>query len=121
MPFDPRSFVFPDVPVITAMKQYIGYGRYFGNVGGQVSTYYNLPSIEGYAPLYSRRIGEFLRAAQTGNIVPAERSVAKLDRLGKYTDRVLDLLGVSIIFHPVADTNQSWAYAVWKDKEKYAQ
>jgi len=120
MPFDPRSFVFPDVPVITAMKQYIGYGRYFGNVGGQVSTYYNLPSIEGYDPLYSRRIGEFLRAAQTGNIVPAERSVAKLDRLGKYTDRVLDLLGVSIIFHPVADTNQSWAYAVWKDKEKYS-
>ncbi len=120
MPFDPRALVFQDVPVITAMKQYIGSGRYFGNLGTEVSTYYGIPSIEGYDPLYSQRIGEFLRAAQTGDFIPAERSVAKLDRNGKYTDRVLDLLGVSIIFHPIADTNQSWAYAVWKDKKKHS-
>lgn len=120
MPFDPKQLVYPDVPVIAAMKKHIGYGRYFGNLGAQVATYYNLPSIEGYDPLYSKRIGEFLRAAQSGTLIEAERSVAKLDRNGKYTDRVLDLLGVSIIFHPVPDTNQSWAYPVWKNKKKHS-
>lgn len=121
MPFDPKQLVYPDVPVIAAMQKHIGYGRYFGNLGAQVATYYNLPSIEGYDPLYSQRYGEFIQTATTGKFTPAMRSVAMLERNGLYTDRVLDTLGVTLIFHPIADTEQSWAYPVWKDQQKYTR
>lgn len=119
MPFDPKDLVYPQVPVISAIEKNIGYGRMFGNFGGELSGYYRIPSIEGYDPLYIERYGEFLRAADNGTYMPAERSVAKIVRNGKYTNKALDLLGVNLIFHPIADTNQSWAYPVWKDSNRF--
>ncbi len=120
MPFDPRNFIFQDIPVIEAIKKNIGYSRLFGNVVQDVGNYYSFQMIEGYDPLYIKRYGEFIRAAGTGNILEAERSVVNLDKTGIYTDRVLDFLGVSIIFHRIQDTNTSYAYPVWEKKQKYA-
>lgn len=117
MPFDPRSSVFSELPVIKAMQREIGSGRIFGNIGAQVGTYYNLPIIEGYDPLYIDRYGEFIRTSATGKYSPSERSVVKIDRNGLYVKRVLNLLGVSLIYHPNADTNQSWAFPVWNDPD----
>ncbi|MBI2443368.1 MAG: YfhO family protein [Candidatus Levybacteria bacterium] len=117
MPFDPRDLVFPSVPVISAMQREIGNGRVYGNIGAQVATYYNLPIIEGYDPLYIDRYGEFIRSSATGEFLPSERSVVKISNNGKYLKRVLNLLGVNLIYHPNADTNQSWAFAVWEDKD----
>jgi hypothetical protein len=102
------------------MKKSIGSGRVFGNLGAQVGTYYDLPIIEGYDPLFIDRYGEFIRTSATGVYTPSERSVVKLDRNGKYTKRVLDLLDVTLIYHPVPDTNQSWAFPVWSD-DNYKQ
>jgi len=120
MPFDPKEYVFPEVPVISAIKKNINDGRIFGNIGGEVTTYYKFPSIEGYDPLYIERYGEFIRSASIGKLLKAERSVVKIDRRGKYANRVLDLLGVSLIFHPVADTNQGWAFPVWENKTHFS-
>lgn len=119
MPFDSKNFVFSDLPVITEMQKEIGYGRIFGNIGAQVGTYYNLPLIEGYDPLYIKRYGEFLSSSADGQFVQAERSVAKISRDGKYINRVLDLLAVQILYHPISDTNQEWAYPVWKDVDRF--
>jgi hypothetical protein len=119
MPFDPIQLVYPQVPVIDAIKKNIGNNRIYGNLGAEVTTYYNFPSLEGYDPLYIGRYGEYIRAASNGEFLKGERSVVKLDRRGKFTDRVLDLLGVGLIFHPIADTNQGWAYPVWENIEKY--
>lgn len=121
MPFDPKDFVFADTNVVNAMKKNIGYGRVYGNLGAQVETYYDLPSVEGYDPLYIRGHGEVVTSAFDGTFRQAERSVVQLNRNGKYVDRVLDLLGVSLIFHPIADTNQTWAYAVWDKPKKYSR
>lgn len=121
MPFDPMEYVFPEVPVISAMRQYIGQGRVYGNVRAQVDTYYNLPSVQGYDPLYIARYGEFITSSSIGKYAPAERSVVSLHAEGKYTDRVLDLLGVNLIFHPKLDTKKSWSLPVWLEKERYAK
>lgn len=119
MPFDNRALVYPGVPIISAIEKHIGNGRFFGNLGAEVATYYGFPSVEGYDPLYIGRYGEFIRGAAKGDVLKGERSVVKLDRRGQYTDRVLDLLGVSLIFHPIADTNQGWAYPVWDNLARY--
>ncbi len=119
MPFDQKDLVFADVPVLEAMQKEIGFGRYYGNLGTEVATYYNLPSIEGYDPLYVQRYGEFIRYSYDGTFRDAERSVVRLDRRGKYTDRVIDILGTTVIFHPRADSHQSWAYPVWENGERF--
>ena len=119
MPFDQVEFAYPQVPIIEAIKKNIGSKRIYGNLGAEVTTYYGFPSLEGYDPLYIGKYGEFIRGAANGEFLKGERSVVKLDRRGKYTDRVLDLLGVGLIFHPIADTNQGWAYPVWENKERF--
>lgn len=119
MPADPRDFVFQDLAIISKLKEHAEYGRVYGNLGAQVETYYGISSIEGYDPLYIGRYGDFIMSAGSGKNVPGERSVARLNRTSINTDRVIDMLGVSIIFHPKADTNQGWAYPVWKDDKRF--
>lgn len=120
MPFDQRELVYPETTVINAIKNNIGEGRIFGNLGAETSVYYGFPLIEGYDPLYIGRYGEFVRGASGGDYLPGERSVVRVDRRGKYTNELLDLLGVSLIFHPVGDTNQGWAFPVWEDKNRFS-
>lgn len=119
MPFDPKNLVYPQIPLITFLKENMGIGRVYGNLGGEVTTYYSLGSIEGYDPLYINSYGDFLRTANSGKFSKGERSVVKLDRRGEHVDRILDLLGVSYVFHPKADTDQVWAYPIWEKKDKY--
>lgn len=118
VPFDQKNLVFPDLPVITAMQKNIGFGRVFGKLGSYIDTYYHLPSVEGYDPLYIKRYGEFLASASTGTYQPAVRSLAVLDKKSKYAGRVLDLLGVTVIFHVIGDTGKDWAYPVWKKNDQ---
>jgi hypothetical protein len=120
IPFDPKGFVYPKLSIIDAIQKNIGLGRIYGNIGAEVSSYYGISSIEGYDPLYIGRYGELLQYASDGIFKNATRSVAHLDRRGKYTDRVLDLLGVTVIYHPLADTNTTWAYPVWQNYKKYS-
>lgn len=121
MPFDPRNLVYQDVVVIDVIKRETkGVDRVFGNLGAEVGVYYGIPLVEGYDPLYIGKYGNFLRSASNGELVKAERSVAKIDRRGTYTDRALDLLGVSLVYQPIADTNQGWAYPVWNKEDRYS-
>lgn len=119
MPFDDKKLVYPQVAVIKAIKQNIGQGRIFGNLGAEVLSYYGFLGIEGYDPLYLARYGEFIRGSQGNGKLSAERSVVRLPRRAPFTDRVLDLLGVSLVFQPIADTNQGWAYPVWAKQDRY--
>jgi len=112
MPFDPRPVVFPDTKVTTFLQKQKE-GRIFGNMGGQMEIYYGIPSIEGYDSLYIERYGEFIAGAGLGKYTPPENRVVNLARVSSNTDRVLNLLGVSLIFHPNADTKAVWAYPVW--------
>lgn len=119
MPFDPKNLVFQDIPVITAMQNHIGSERYLGNLGAQIASYYQLSSLEGYDPLYIKRYGEFIRTAYSGRYLSAERSVVKLDRGSKYIYSILDITNTHLIYHPKGDTNQSWAFPVWNNPERF--
>jgi hypothetical protein len=121
LPFDDMKYVFPDLPVIKAMQTNVGFGRVFGNFGSYIDTYYQLPSIEGYDPLYSHRYGEFIQSAKAGQWTPSIHSLAQLDRQAKFADRVLDLLGVNVIYQRKQDTFTNWTYPVWGDKQRYLQ
>ncbi len=121
MPFDPVGLAYQNLPVIDAMQKSIDHGRIFGNLGGQVETTYNVPSVQGYDPLYIASYGEFIQYSTDAKYVSPERSVVHLSKFGKYTDRVLDILGVNLIFNPTADTNQSWAYHVWDKPDRYSK
>lgn len=118
MPFDTRAFVFPTVPVIEKIQEKNDHGRIAGNIRG-VLTYYHVPLIEGYDPLYNKQYGEFVRSADTGTYLEAERSVVSVAAHAAYIDRLYDILGVSLFFHPNKDTKQSWAYPIWDKEEKY--
>ncbi len=116
MPYDSKEYLSPQLPVIKAMQDNLDGGRVFGKIGSYVDSNYKLPSIEGYDPLYIRRYGEFIESAKNGEPAPAVRSLAILDKNAKYADRVLDLLGVTVIYHVIGDTNKSWAFPVWDEK-----
>lgn len=111
MPFDPKNLVYPDVPIIAAIKKNIGEGRIYGNLGGEVSAFYKIPVLTGYDSLYISRYGEFTgnRGINTAGVAPKVIT----------TDRILDLTGVTLIYHPIVDTNKPWAYPVWEKKDRY--
>lgn len=121
VPYDPKDLVFQELPFISTLKKTVGNSRYFGNLGTEVSTYYGIGSVEGYDPLYIATFGNIATSTFRGNYQSAQRSVAKLSRTGDHVDKILDLLGVSVIFHPIADTNQGWAYPVWKNISRHEE
>ncbi len=120
IPFEEKDKVYKDLPIFNELKKQTNHSRYFGNLGAQVASYYQLQSLDGYDPLFIKRYGEFVRSiGAAGEFTPAERVVVKVPRLSPYTDRILDITSVTTIFHPRSDTYQSWAYPVWDNPERY--
>lgn len=114
MPFDPREYVYPEVDILSFLKKQVGGERIFGNLGGEVTNGFGLPGIEGYDAVYQERYGEFIRSAGDGKIGMPERSVVQFPKIGSYTERVLQLLGVRYIVHRLSDGRFTWAYPYWE-------
>lgn len=117
--FSPSNLVFPDIRITDFFKT-IKDNRSFGNYGGQVSLFYQLPAIEGYDALYPERIGELASFVANGKVQPASRSVVDFPKNGKYTKPAIDLLGVRYVIHKVSDANKSWAFPVWQYPNDYS-
>ncbi len=111
--FDPKNFVYENVPVTQAFSRIAGYERVLGNFGAQVSDYYKLPGLEGYDALYPRRYGEFIASLNDGEFHEADRSVVTFPRQGLYTSQVLNLLNVKYLVHKVSDDNMGWTLPYW--------
>jgi len=67
-----------------------------------------------YDAIYQARYGEFISASHDGTIGNIERSVVHLDKAGKYSEQMLQLLGASYILHRVSDGRHVWAYPFWE-------
>ena len=84
MPFDPPELVYPQMKVLTYLSSLNGIDRVFGNYGNELSTAFHIPGIEGYDALYKKRYGEFLQASSNGFLSLPGRSVAAMDKNGKF-------------------------------------
>lgn len=113
MPFEERQFVYPQMAVISFLKERVGNSRVFGNFGNELATYFGISNLEGYDAVYQRRYGEFISTLHDGNIGDLARSVVLVDKQGKFTEEVLQLLGVRFILHRIGDGRNIWAYPFW--------
>ena len=116
MPFEPKEYVYPNTPALSFLQKNVNENRVFGNFGNEASTYFHIPSIEGYDALYQERYGELVASAANG--APGNsnlhRSVVLLDKHGEFSEQLLDLLGTRFLLHRIADGRNVWAYPWWK-------
>ncbi len=119
MPFDPPELVYPQMKVLTYLSSLNGIDRVFGNYGNELSTAFHIPGIEGYDALYKKRYGEFLQASSNGFLSLPGRSVAAMDKNGKFSEKILSLLGVRYILQRKSDGRNVWAYPFWNWPEQY--
>lgn len=117
--FGPKSLFYPKTPITREYEKFSGVDRFFGNMGTEETVVNKLPSIEGYDAVYLRRYGEFISAAEDGNLHEAFRSVVLFPKNGKFAKQTLDLLGVKYIVHKIADGRNVWVYPFWKYPETY--
>ncbi len=117
--FGPKSLFYPKTPIVKEYEKLSGVDRFFGNLGTEETVVNKLPSIEGYDAVYLRRYGEFISAAEEGNLHEAFRSVVLFPKNGKFAKETLDLLGVKYIVHKIADGRNVWVYPFWKYPDTY--
>lgn len=113
-PFDPRKYVYPDLPISKFLTNIPSRDRVFGNFGGEAAMTYRVSVIEGYDPLYIGRYGEFIRASSDGKFHKALRSAVVFPKKGENTDTMLNYLGVKYLIHKVADGRNVWTYPFWE-------
>jgi hypothetical protein len=113
-PFDPRKYVYPELPISKFLTSIKPYDRVFGNFGAEVTATYRVQGIEGYDPLYIARYGEFIAAASDGTYHKPERSAVVFPKRGDHAQDMLNFLGVKYIVHKIADGRYAWAYPFWE-------
>ncbi len=119
MPFDPKSLMYPNVPVVSEFKNISGYERIVSNMGGEATTYYKLPSIEGYDAVYIKRYGEFIASLENGDLTESARSVVSFPKSGLDSKKAVNLLGVKYVVHKIADDHASWTFPFWTEPGQY--
>lgn len=114
MPFDPKNLVFPDTITTKSFPNISGYNRVFGNLGGEASMYYHLPSVNGYDSLYIKRYGEFINYLENGKLKDLNRSVVDFSKTGLYTPQAINLLNIKYIVHKLLDNHAVWTFPFWQ-------
>jgi len=112
-PFDPKHLVFPDTVTTKAFSKIAGYERVFGNLGGEASMFYHLPSVEGYDALYITRYGELINFIEDGKLKELKHSVVIFSKTGLYTPKAINLLNIKYIVHKLADDHAVWTFPYW--------
>jgi hypothetical protein len=117
MPFDKRELMYPNVKIVSEFNKISSSERVFGNLGGESTIYYKLPTVGGYDAVYIQRYGEFVKYIENGEFGQSYRSVVEFPKNGKYTEKAINLFGVKYIIHKIADGQMSWTFPYWKYKE----
>lgn len=111
--FSETKFLYPRLGVTDYLVKNSGSDRVFGYYSMAMQNYFGIQGFDGYDPLYSQRYGELLLAATEGKIgTPSTRGVG-LERRGKYTLPLLNLLGGKYLLHAIPDDHFSWVFPFW--------
>jgi hypothetical protein len=115
MPYDPKGYVYPEVPVLRFVQKIIlkNHARIIGNIGGEVASAFGVPVLEGYDALYQKRYGELINRATDGALHTPDRSVVSLNKQGVFTEDMVELLGAKYLVHRFSDGRNTWAYPFW--------
>ena len=116
--FDPKNLVFPTFSTTKAFSKISGVNRVFGNLGGEASIYYKLPSVEGYDALYNKRYGQFIGYIEKEEFLKSNWSVVSFPKNSKNTSKAINLLDIKYIVHKLADNGVSWTFPIWTYSEK---
>lgn len=119
MPFDPREYIYPKIALLEYLEIHATRSRVWGNFGNEAQSPFHLQGLEGYDPLYIRRYGEFIAAAADGDIHSPSRSTVLLDKQGKYTKKLIDLLGVRYFLYAKGDERNVWSFPYWNYPESF--
>lgn len=120
-PFDQRAHVYPPLPILEYLSAQTPPDRVFGYFGMEMQNYAEIHGFNGYNPLFIKRYGELLLAADQGTIqVPGTRGVG-LARRGLYTIPLLNLMGGRYILHAKADNHYEWAFNFWDYPDQFKQ
>jgi len=111
--FDPKSLVFPTFSTTKAFSKISGFNRVFGNLGGEASMYYKLPSVEGYDALYSKRYGQFIGYIENDKFIESNWSVVGFPKNSQNTRKAINLLDIKYIVHKLADDHAGWTFPYW--------
>jgi len=114
LPYDPKSLVYPSVPVTSYFGKISGYNRVFGGFGAEDSVFYRLPGIEGYDALYINRYGQFIKYILEGKLANSERSGVVFPKQSDYSLGAANFLGVRYIVHKISDGQNVWEFPFWK-------
>jgi len=112
--FDPKNLVFPTFSTTQAFSKISGLNRVFGNLGGEASMYYKLPSVEGYDALYSKRYGQFIGYIEKGKFIESSWSVVSFPKNSQNTRKAINLLDIKYIVHKLADDHVGWTFPYWE-------
>ncbi len=113
MPFDPKNLVFPSFSTTEAFSKISGFDRVFGNLGGEATMYYGLPSVEGYDALYSKRYGQFIGYIGNEELIGSNWSVVLFPKNSQNTPKAINLLNIKYIAHKLSDNGASWTFPYW--------
>lgn len=119
MPFDPRSLVYPEIPVLSYLTKQSGNWRVFGNLGNEALGAFRIFGVEGYDPLFITRYGELVTASSKGSVGALARSTVLFDKQGAYTKRLMDMMGVRYFFHSKGDGRNIWAFPFWEYPDSF--
>lgn len=111
--FDPKNFVFPTFSTTEAFPKISGFDRVFGNLGGEATMYYKLPSVEGYDALYSKRYGQFIGYIEKDEFIDSNWSVVSFPKNSDNTRKAINLLNIKYIIHKLADDHAGWTFPYW--------
>jgi hypothetical protein len=111
--FDPKNLVFPSFSTTQAFSKISGFNRVFGNLGGEATMYYKLPSVEGYDALYSKRYAQFIGYIEKEELINSNWSVVNFPKNSLNTPKAVNLLNIKYIVHKLADDHASWTFPFW--------
>ena len=116
MPFESKTLMYPNVPIVSEFNKISNDGRVLGNLGGEATTYYQLDSVEGYDAIYIKRYGEFIASLANGKLQESPRSVVLFPKSGLYTKKAINLLNIKYIIYKVGDGHAPWVFPFWTYK-----